>query len=400
MPISTESDVIPVLWEQEGLHYLSQLSDPLADRFVQQLVDARGPGCFKELFSMNSNSEKTLEDDFPEIKEFFEETYNLPENVDLARIHLGEEVFLHHMTSGALALLAKSLPEGYSAPRLSKVLGISGLLESHSYKRLLATLHMLINVSSSNGFTPRGHAVVTAQKLRLWHSAVRYAVPKYLPNFEQDYGGIPVSQCDMLATIMGFSLVVIQGWRELGLHPTETQEEDFYYVWKVYALMMGIHPEGEPHSFAHIPETVADAERFYAAYCKQYYVEANANPEGVKLAKANLNLLREMVPWWLAIFGLRTLPRAYMQLLIGTEGCVRIGLPFRLHEKALEWALKKFHAFFFVFEAMGRVSHIHLPMLLFRAMIYKQYGTGTQIMIPKEIADAWVERAKTAKQKK
>src|SRR5947199_6578153 len=107
---------------------------------------------------MNSNSEQSLEQEFPESKEFFDATYDLPEGVDLARIHRGEEVFLHHMISGALALLAKSLPEGYSAPRLSTILDISGYLESHSYKRLLATLHMLINVSSAHGFSSRGHA--------------------------------------------------------------------------------------------------------------------------------------------------------------------------------------------------------------------------------------------------
>jgi hypothetical protein len=391
---------VALTWDRSSLHLLSNKVDSLADHYVKLLVEQRGPGVFKDLFSINTNSTESLEEQFPEIKDFFEQTYQLPESVDLHRIHRGEEIFLHHTPSGALVLLAKSLPEGYSAPRLSKILGISGLLETSSFKRLLATLHMLINVSSAHGFSHRGHAVVTAQKLRLWHAAVRHAVPKYLPDFYSQYGGVPVNQCDMLATIMGFSLVVIQGWRTLGIRLSAKHEEDFYYVWRVFALMMGIHPEGEPHSFAYIPETVADAERFYAAYCAEYYVEASGNPEGVKLATANLNLLRHAVPWWLAIFGLRALPRAYMQLLIGVKGCVRIAMPFRLHEKILEQVLRRLHRFAFIFEIVGRVTHFHLPLIVFKTMIFVKYGTDTQIMIPPEIADVWYTRAKKSTKRK
>ena len=41
-----------------------------------------------------------------------------------------------------LALLAKSLPEGYQAPRLSRVLMISGELRRSTYRRVLGVLQM------------------------------------------------------------------------------------------------------------------------------------------------------------------------------------------------------------------------------------------------------------------
>ena len=395
-----QDTMVPVLWEREGLHYLSQLSDEHADRAIKTLYEKHGRDAFTKIFSINTNSEDALDEHFPELDDFLEATCHLPDCVDLKRVKHGEELFDDHMASGALALLAKSLPEGYAGARLSKILGISGDLDKYTYKRLLATLHMLINVSSTHGFTHRGHAIIIAQKLRLWHAAVRHAVPKRIPNFAEKYDGIPVNQCDMLATIMGFSLVVIQGWRILGVRMTHEEEEDFYYLWQVFAVMMGIQPEDDEHSFAHIPPTVADAEKFYAAYCMEYYVDADVNPEGVQLAKSNLKFLQEFVPWWLAIFGLRLLPRPYMQLLVGIDAMERVQLPYRLHEKALEWMLRKVHYLGVGFEVIGRITHFHGVMLLFRLLIFQQYKFGTQIMIPKEIATGWYDRAKKAKKRK
>lgn len=380
-------------WGQARVDFLATQTDVLADRTIKILVEARGPECFGQLFSADTNDELSLEHQFPEIADFFEGTCDLPNDVDLKRIHHGEEVFLDHMPSAALILLAKSLPEGYAAPRLSKILSISGLLKSHPYKRLLATLQMVINVSSAHGFSKRGHAVVSAQKLRLWHSAVRHAVPRYLPEFSEHHG-IPVNQGDMLATIMGFSLVLIQGWRTLHVHPSLEDQEDFFYLWRVYALMMGLHPEGEPHSFAHIPSNLAEAEEFYAAYCKAYYVEAHKNPEGVQLAKSNLDLLRDMVPAPLASLGMKALPRAYMQLLIGERGCERVAVPYRWHEQTLNWILTRAHTVGLLFEGMGHVLHAHVTLAMFKEMIRKQYGHGTQIMIPAQITDTWHARAK------
>ena len=117
-------------------------------------------------------------------------------------------MFWKHAYSIALVLLAKSLPEGYAAPNLAQVLNMSGDLRNRTYKRLLATLQLVLNVSSCTGFGPNGRAIISAQKLRLLHAGTRYITRKARPHFEEQYG-VPVNQEDMLGTILGFSLLVI-----------------------------------------------------------------------------------------------------------------------------------------------------------------------------------------------
>ena len=57
--------------------------------------------------------------------------------IDGERLKRGQRVFMTHALPAALVLLVKSLPEGYAAPSLSKVLSVSGNLSQRPYRRLL-----------------------------------------------------------------------------------------------------------------------------------------------------------------------------------------------------------------------------------------------------------------------
>jgi len=54
-------------------------------------------------------------------------------------------------------------------------------------------------------------------------------VPRYLPDFEGKWGR-PISKLDMLATIMGFSYLVVDGLKTLGVGMAEEEGEDYYYL--------------------------------------------------------------------------------------------------------------------------------------------------------------------------
>ena len=71
--------------------------------------------------------------------------------------------------------------------------------------------------------------------------------------------GAPVNQEDRLATIMGFSYLLIDGIHRLGLPLQDEEAEDLYYLWHVFARLMGIRPEAGPHDASYIPPTIADA---------------------------------------------------------------------------------------------------------------------------------------------
>ena len=369
-------------WTDEFLDSLRLQGDPLADEYLKLIIKDDEIGGITKLFSkMDSNDATPPDNLFPELAQFFKTTHDLPPGVDPDRIHRGEEVFSEHAFEGALVLLTKSLPEGYAAPNLSIILNISGDLRTHTYKRLLGTLQMLINVSASRGFQPGGRAVIVAQKLRLLHAGIRHLTYRYRPGFRAKYG-VPVNQEDMLGTIMGFSYLVIMGLRRLDVGLTTAQEEDFFYVWRVFAHMMGIHPAGKPESVEHLADNVEDAGHFYEAYKRRHYVRASENPDGVALGASSLEMLQNMIPGFLRFCGFGLLPRLYMDELMGAEACERIRIRPVAGRVILKWILRHIHKLWGLFEQYDRTDHVRISQLIFQGMIDRAYDGQVTFTVP------------------
>jgi hypothetical protein len=317
-------------WSDDGfLDALRGQTDERADDCVRRLVAEGGLANARELFRvLASNGSRPPADAPAPLREFLAATAALPEGTDLERLRRGSQAWMSESLPAALVLLTKALPEGYAAPSFGVILNMSGDLEKHPYRRLLGVLQMVVNVCEKDGFAPSGKAVVTAQKMRLLHAAMRtHVVPKCLPRYDAARLGPPINMEDMLATLMGFSWVVLAGLRQLGTPLRPEQEEDLYYVWRVFARLVGIHPPGRPGSDEYVPASVAEAEEFYAAFSRRHYVGPGENPDGVALARANLEMLQSLLPARWRAFGLGIVPRIYMQDLVGPEGCARVGVP-------------------------------------------------------------------------
>lgn len=313
-------------WTKEFLDSLREQGDPYADDTVAEMLQDGTVQHAGELFKTLRSNDATIADEhIPELKEFIAKTKKLPDGVDLKRIERGEEAFMRNAFPACIALLCKSLPEGYAAPNLSLILNISKNLERHPYARLIAVLQLVINVGALRGFQPDGRAVITAQKIRLLHAGIRHITRKYLPEYQERYQE-PVNHEDMLATIMGFSLLVITGLQNLDVALTDQEAEDVLYLWCVFAQMCGIHPPGEPNSMAYLPSSVADAKAFYAEFGKRHFASAKENPDGVELTRANIKMLKHMIPWPLRLFGLGMIVPVYVVHLIGNEGAKRVGI--------------------------------------------------------------------------
>jgi hypothetical protein len=372
----------PTRWTDVFLSGLRRQGDPLADDYLRRFVADNELGNIRRVFAeMDSNDDVPPAKTFPELSEFFATTDAIPSFVDPARILHGETVFEKHAFTGALVLLTKSLPEGYAAPNLSIILNLSGNLRTHPYKRLLATLQTVVNVSSFHGFQNGGRAVITAQKLRLLHAGIRHLTLRYRPDFEPKCG-VPVNQEDMLGTIMGFSYLVIEGMRTLNVGLSSQEEEDFFYVWRVFALMMGVHPADNPGSFDFIPENVRDAQAFYEAYRRRHYVDADKNPDGVALGQANLAMLHDFVPRFLRLFGFGVLPRLFMQELMGREQCARIAIhPVRGHT-LLKWILPNAYRLLRPFQHFNEDINERLGEMIFQDMIDRAYDGEVTFTVP------------------
>ena len=305
---------------------LRRQGDPQADAAIARVVaegqkDAVG-GIFKALRANDS----PLPPDTPQaLKDFMTASAGLPPGIDVPRLKRGGEAFLRNGIPSVAVLLASSLPRGYAAPCLCNILSISRDLEGRPFDRLMGVVQLLVNISDGDAFQPNGRAIITAQKLRLLHAGVRRLTHRLRPGYEHKYG-TPVNHEDMLATIMGFSYLLIEGVGRLGL-PLKTEEaEDLYYLWRVFALLMGIHPDGRPHDESYIPATLHEAAEFYASYVRRTNTMPHANPEGLVLTQDNLAMMTQMLPQPLRSLGLRFAPRILMTDLLQPDEQARVGL--------------------------------------------------------------------------
>jgi hypothetical protein len=313
-------------WSDDSfLDGLRQAGDPLADAAVARLRDEGGSKAVGRAFRMLQGNDSPLPPDAPEaLRTFMEATGGLPTRADVRRLRAGGDAFLRNALPSVVVLLASSLPRGYAAPCLTEILAISKDLERHPYERLMGVVQLLVNISDGDAFDAGGRAVVTAKKLRLLHAGIRVLTDQYRPDFRRRFG-VPVNHEDMLATIMAFSYLLVDGIQRLDLHLAPDQAEDLYYVWRVFAQLMGIHPPDRPDDDGLVPANLAEAGEFYASYVRRNNTMPDRNAYGVVLTRDNLAMMRGLLPPVARACGLGLAPRLCMTELLDHDALSRVG---------------------------------------------------------------------------
>jgi hypothetical protein len=390
----------PLRWSDPAfLNEMRGSTDLAADACVAALHHEFPSSNFHSLLATLSRNDVEISALPEPLKTFLESTRAIPTLDDvpidrvLERVKRGQEVFQNHTGISCLILLLKSLPEGYQAPNLTQLLQVSGNLEDNTFKRLLGVLQMMVDVCKIGGCEPSGRAIITAQKLRLLHAGIRKIVRQTKPDYEPKFG-IPVNHEDMLGTIMGFSLLVVRGLETLKTPLTPAEADDYYYIWMVFAVVIGIHPPGQPNSLRYVPRNLVEAAQFYAAYDLRHYVVAADNPEGLVLTQAVLKMLNDLVPdhrilrWMMG-----RVARIYLEDLIGIKSMVRLGqhraktayfLRLLLGIVPTVWTLfaKKVNA---ISESKRRAEHI--GSIFLKDIIRRNYSGEVEFLIPMRVKD-------------
>jgi hypothetical protein len=370
----------------------------------------------------------------------------LPPWANRSRILKGQRAFMTRLIPGVLALVCKSLPEAYSAARPASVLNLSGELAQLPYHRLLGTLQLLVTVSTPYSFEgPWYPALVAAQEMQLLHAGVRMNVAPRLVQEKRgrvertdtgwtgadDYvlwGGydafragwpvrrdasepaadppqVVVSQTDMLATIIAFSLLVVDGVEALGTPLTEDDAEAYWHLWRVFAVLKGMHPPGKPDDGSWVPETLADARAFWQSYRRHYLAgptqwteetpraSREQNPSGYALTSAHLRMLARLVrvelPWlpvwesaWLRVM------RFYVWRMSGEDGAARVGVPparFGWLIGGLLGAVPRWWAWFW--QRIDTDVHVAISRRFLASLIDQVYGARVVFPIPQTAQD-------------
>jgi len=314
-------------WSDDGfLNSLRSQGDPQADAAIEQVVAEGQKESVGPLFMKLKANSTPLPDDAPQaLRDFMAATAGLPSGIDVTRLKNGGDAFLRNGVPAVVVLLASSLPRGYGAPCLCDILSISKDLQGRPFDRLMGVVQLLINISDADAFQPHGRALITAKKLRLLHAGVRRIARRHRPHYQQKFG-MAVNHEDMLATIMAFSYLVVDGLQRMGVPMKTGESDDLYYLWRVFAQLMGIHPDGRPGDDSYVPANLAEAAEFYASYVRRNNTGPDHNPSGPVLAEENLKMMETMLPASLRAIGFRYAPRIVMTELMAPDELARVGL--------------------------------------------------------------------------
>jgi hypothetical protein len=380
------------------------------------------------------------------------EAPRLPAWADRNRMLLGQRAFMTNLLPAVLVLLCKSLSEAYSAGRPAAVLMLSGELSDLPYHRLIGTMQLLVTVSTPYSFEgPWYPAFVAAEEMQLLHAGVRMnvaprlATPQTQP-VERAHGGwtgqnyqvwpgyeaftrgwpksdhassrqVVVSQTDMLATIIAFSVLVIDGLKTFGTPMTDEEADAYWHLWRVFAVLKGIHPPGRPHDGSWVPETLADARDFWQTYRGLYLCGPDSrtgnweekarvdNPAGCALTSAHCHMIAKMLKKWLRYAPVSEarwlrIVRWYVELLSGEEGAARVGVPASQLGRFWRWVAwtlpKKLE------HALDRLDpnlHIAVSSYALVSLVNQEYGTRLVFPVPQTLEDLTQDNQSSIREK-
>lgn len=108
------------------------------------------------------------------------------------------------------------------------------------------------DLSDLNAFQPSGQFVVTANKTRLVHAAVRHLLPQspHWAPAAQEPGKIPISNGDILVTFHSLGTFVHKKLKEWRVPMPVADEEAFLHSWQVALYLLGVRQEFIPQTWA------------------------------------------------------------------------------------------------------------------------------------------------------
>ncbi|MFI5589936.1 oxygenase MpaB family protein [Amycolatopsis sp. NPDC051758] len=140
------------------------------------------------------------------------------------------------------------------------------------------------DLSELTAYEPTGQFVVTANKTRLVHAAVRHLLPQSAHWREVTDTQIPISNGDILVTFHSLGTFVHRKLLEWKVPMTAAEEEAFLHMWQVAVHLLGVRDE-------FIPKTWADANA-QSAYALTPILAPTT--EGKALAKDLLGLTAQV----------------------------------------------------------------------------------------------------------
>ncbi len=214
-------------------------TDPLADAVAEELA-AMPMGHAIARFDRALRGD--AKDTSPAVRQLIESMSEVPAWVDWDRIERAGATLFRTGAAGGIVLGAKCLVHGYAAPAGNKPLVLSGKLRRGHVPRRLAETSRFVAVTCEPGALRRnGEGFVITGKVRLIHAQVRRLLRER--GYREDLYCAPISQHDMMATMLLFSHAFLEGVRTFGYEIDHDEADDFIHLWRWSSALMGVEPE-------------------------------------------------------------------------------------------------------------------------------------------------------------
>lgn len=276
--------MIDTRWSDTLLDTMRLAGDSVADGAIARIV-AQGQvdAVNRVMRTLVENDDFPTADLPPAVDEFLEATRSLPAWADMARVQRGAHLFARYGPEIVLMLFGASLPLLYAAHPGCEVLAATRHMTHNVHRRIIETGQFVIDVTAPNAWEPEGRGVLTTQKVRLMHAAIRYYLTRHdgWQGHWQPEWGVPICQEDLAGTLLSFSVTVCQSLERSRITLTAEQKESYLHLWKVIGYVMGIDERL-------LPADYPDAESLL-----DRWIARNHRPNATSQA-----LMKAMVDFW------------------------------------------------------------------------------------------------------
>jgi hypothetical protein len=216
--------------------------DPLADAVVEA-IEAMPAGAGWALFRRAAQSGIANTPDAPDaMRALFAQVERVPVWVDWETLDRGGAVLRRAGPLGGIVLGMKSLVLGYSSPGGNKPLVLSGRLEEQAGRRLAETARFVQATIAPGGMRTHGQGWQLTLNVRLIHAQVRRMILRS-DRWNAAAWGAPINQHDELGTLLLFSVIVLEGLRQLGVRIGQADSDAYVQLWRWSGWLMGIDLE-------------------------------------------------------------------------------------------------------------------------------------------------------------
>ena len=292
------------------------LGDPLADRTIQAISSSRD-------FAPVNQVMRTLveNDDFPTaelppaVQHYMEQSSALPSWANLDQMRRGGRLFVRYGPEMVLMLFGASLPLLYAAHPGCEVLLATRQMTHNVHRRIIETGQFVIDVTEPRAWEPDGRGLLTSQKVRLMHAAIRHYLTRddrWREHWRPEWG-TPICQEDLVGTMLTFSVTIIQKLELSKITLTEDEKESYLHLWKVIGYLLGIDENRMPADYA-------EAEALLALWMRRNH---RPNDTSRQLMKAMIDF------WYLRVPGrsFDGVTSGWCRLWIGDELADALGVP-------------------------------------------------------------------------